>query len=617
MKKMVIFLVLLMVFIFPSQCVFASSIVGKLTTNKQELQAEEIVEINFSFTDFKDIKKGINAYRGILEYDKNIFEEVRETDFSSLNNWEKIKYNPQNGQFISYRKVGEKKEEVVFKLSLKVKNNINPTNTMISVKNIEYSEGKKDQYIQDVNIMFNILKEQQKIPDKLDSYHKPNKVINNMNSIGMLFVNKIDDITSSTFDSEDNSHDNTALEEKEDDFDNSSAYENAENDSPKIKSTTHKYTWILLFILSQLVIIIIFYLRHKTKNNRSINISLFLLGLIFTEFIGTTFVFAYNFSLKGELNNDSAINYADVSLLELHLIDLKKLNDDKLENADMNGDGKITVTDLSILVQKIEKTLEYDVEIVNIDIENIFPNKNQEILVKFNADISYGANIKKIIINNQEYKVDKDLNTSLYIIKINSGDSAGIKDYVINEVLLDNEKIVKVNYSFKLDVLKDIPYIENYRVEENKDDSKLILLFKVVDNEDSIESSYVELFDDNQNRLTQEKIKKGENRIELSVEEKKEYLANIVLNYNLSNTSEDESHKGVQSYEKELQLLIDYNFTFENLKTYKEDQETMIFNKEDKIKIGFESTNSTKYVPEIIKVDGKKWKISRYIRCDY
>ena len=213
-------------------------------------------------------------------------------------------------------------------------------------------------------------------------------------------------------------------------------------------------------------------------------------------------------------------------------------------------------------------------------------------------------------MNGQEYEVLKEPNTSLYTFKIRAGANAGIENYTITKALLDNKQEVKINYSFKIDVLKDIPTIENYHVEENKDDSKLILIFDVVDNNDSIESSYVEIYDEAQNSIMQDKVVKGANRIEVEVEEKKEYKASIILNYKLSNTPEDEEHKGIQSYEKDLQLLIDYNFTISNLKTYKENQETTIFNKEDKIKLVFESTNATKHVPQTIKIDGKEYEVS-------
>ena len=71
------------------QPVFAQTSVGaKLNANHIELKANESVEITLSLNNFKDIKKGINAIKGTLEYDTNIFGEVFQSDFIGQNSWE-------------------------------------------------------------------------------------------------------------------------------------------------------------------------------------------------------------------------------------------------------------------------------------------------------------------------------------------------------------------------------------------------------------------------------------------------------------------------------------------------------------------------------------------------
>lgn len=116
---------------------------AKLTANAFELKANETLEVTFSFTNFREINKGINAYKGTLEYDKNIFEEVVQSDFESLNNWEELKYNPQNGQFVAFRKVGTKTEENVVKLVLKVKKDVEATKTIVKIKTSQLLKEKK------------------------------------------------------------------------------------------------------------------------------------------------------------------------------------------------------------------------------------------------------------------------------------------------------------------------------------------------------------------------------------------------------------------------------------------------------------------------------------------
>ncbi len=620
MKKRIMNVIALLMFLmFSVQNVSASSSMDtNLTSSSIELKSNETVEVTFSFSNFREINKGINAYKGTLEYDKNIFEEVLQSDFVSQNNWEELKFNAANNQFIAYRKVGTKVGENVLKFTLKVKDNVEATKTIVKIKDLTVSEGKVDILLSDALVELNIVKEQQTIPTTPTAPNKPNAggTINNSTNIsGSLSGNKVETNTPTNPDypKDDIKNDETQDEtssDKNNGFDVSKEETTPNTEEIQAKKTSHKFTWILILILAQLLIVIGLYLKYKSKDkNRTINLSLWVLGFILTEFMGITGAYAYDFSKKGELNGDSEINYADVSLLELHLINLKTLEEDKLEKADMNMDGKLNVTDLSILIQKIENTLEYDVEIASLELDNAYPNKMEDVVVRFNADVSFGANIQKIIMNNQEYEVEKEPNTALYMIKLNAGEHPGVKEYTITEALLDNDKKVKINYTFKMDVLKDKPSIENYYVEENKDDSKLILNFDVIDYENSIQSAYVEFYDESQTLITQEAIVKGKNQIEFSVEEAKEYLANIILNYKLSSSEEDDEHKGVESYEKELQLLIDYNLTIQNIKTYKGNQETTVFSKEDKVKLIFESTNATKHIPKSIKVGGKEYEV--------
>ena len=620
-KKIIGIITILILSLVLAQPVLADSAVNaRLVADHLDLKSSETVEVILSF-DFKEIKKGINAYKATLEYDKNIFEEILQSNFECQNNWESLKFNPKTGEIVAIRKAGTKTGEDVVKITFKTKNNVKATKTSIKVKNMTTSEGRKDIFLNDTNIALNIIEEQQEIPTG------PSKPVppSNQGGSNTNIVKPSDALTGNKV--------NTDLTTNPDNIKDSIENDQNQNEKPsepikpttspektpdtnkepvKVQKTANRYIGILVFILIQLVLVIGLFIRYKAKNkNLPIKLSALVLSIITIEFVGTICALAYDFSQKGELNGDSEINYADVSLLEMHIIDLKKLESDQLENADMNADGKITITDLTILIQKIEKTLEYYVEITSIEPNEAFPNKNQEVVVKLNADVSYGANIEKIVMNNTEYEITREPNTSLYTIKLSVGPDSGIKKYTISEALLDNNKKVKMDYTFKLDVLKDIPTIENYRVEENKDDSKLILLFNVIDHDDSIEKARVDVYNENQELISQEKVVKGENRIEVSVEEQKEYQANIVLNYNLSATEEDVGHKGIQSYEKQLQLMIDYNFTISNIKSYKEDQETTVFSKEDQVRLVFESSNTTKHIPEVIKVARKEYEVTK------
>ena len=349
--------------------------------------------------------------------------------------------------------------------------------------------------------------------------------------------------------------------------------------------------------------------RNKIAKNKfllriSICIPIFLL-----IFLGV--IYATNIN-KGELNDDGEIDYEDVYLLEMHLIHKKTLPEEKLKNADMNGDGKITVTDLTLLIQKIEKTLDYEVESFNIELENYYPNKNEEITLNINAIVSYDANIKKVIINKKEYEL-RQLANQQYELKINVGDIAGIKEYNFTEVILENERRAKIDYTLKIDVLKEIPVIENYKVEEDLNESKLKISFNVVDRENSVTTGNVEIVNEANEVIKEVTLTSGENQIEVPVEENKKYNATFIIDYNLSSKelTVEGNYEGMIQFSKVLQLTADYQFSISNITTNKNGTQSTEFEKSEPIQISFESNNATKFEPDTIKVMGKEYEVTK------
>ena len=58
----------------------------------------------------------------------------------------------------------------------------------------------------------------------------------------------------------------------------------------------------------------------------------------------------------------------------------------------------------------------------------------EEITLKFFADVSYGADIEKVVVNTVEYSVLKEENTiGEYSIKVSTEHVSGVKDYHFTE----------------------------------------------------------------------------------------------------------------------------------------------------------------------------------------
>ena len=180
----------------------------------------------------------------------------------------------------------------------------------------------------------------------------------------------------------------------------------------------------------------------KEKAKKIITISIF--STLFLM-LSLGVIYAANIiSSKGELNDDGIIDYNDASLLESHLIHIQDLPEDKIFNADMDSDGEIMVTDLSLLIKKIENEREYTVELIDLDTPNYYPKKGEEIEITFGAIINYGdVRIEKVIINEQEYTVQNE--NGIYKIKVNVGEQAGKQEYKISKVILNTDAEVKMN----------------------------------------------------------------------------------------------------------------------------------------------------------------------------
>ncbi len=378
-------------------------------------------------------------------------------------------------------------------------------------------------------------------------------------------------------------------------------------------------------------------MKKHLKNNKSklkyiFRISI-ISALLLIVFLGVIYAVS-NFSTKGELNDDGEINYADVSLLQLHLIHLKELPEDKLENADINSDGEITITDLNLLIKKIEKTLEYEATVRNIEANNYYPNKNEEITLNLDMDVSYNIEIKTITIDGKEYEIVRnEQNQNLYEVKLNVGDTQGVKEYKIEKITLINEQEIKLNKSVKVDVLKSQPRIENWTLTEDLEKSELNISFDIVDSDGAVNTEiasetimngeYV-IIEKNEetenseetNYIQQGAVKLGTNNINVKVEENKKYQILVEVPYNLdTGTLEQEGdNSGRLKKDEELALIKDYHFQLSNIKTYKEDKEDTIseeFNVDEHIIVKFESTNVTEYLLQSAIINGKKYELTK------
>ncbi|WP_294188685.1 ZmpA/ZmpB/ZmpC family metallo-endopeptidase [uncultured Clostridium sp.] len=591
-----------------------NSFIANLSTNSTAVKNGDYVEVLFLFEANKDTNEEISAFQATLDYDETIFEEIKQSDFEVLNSWEEFLYNSNNKQFVVINKSGELKEKDVIKLKLKVKNDISITRTSIKFKDIVASNGSEDMNLNDSEVQVDITSQQKtntvKVDSKTTAVASKNETSPNEAEKNNTTNNIISNEKENNNVVDDNKNNTTNI--IEDDSEENTTYKNV-----NIRRTSLGVLVTLEIILLLLLILLVIIIKKKlSKKDGKLSLGgkLLFVVLVIIIILAQVFVVTKAIGHKGELNGDGEVDYKDVSILEQHLIDLKRLPDNILENADINYDGEITVTDLSLLVKKIEKNLDYYVEIRS-SMEDYYLSKNEEINLKFSADVAYGATIEEVTINEETYEVEKLPDTNDYTVKFNTLDKAGVKEFKFTKVKLNVGKEVEVDFTEKIDVLKDQPTIENYRINELTSEAKMQVSFDVKDSDLAFKSSIIEIVEKNSSKVIEEKeVIVGKNEFIFTLEDKKDYIANIYIDYDLDTNTlmdheKDNSGSLVRSYD--LRLNIDYKFEFNNLKTFNsKGEETSVFDKNNPIIIKFNSKNETIYKPRLVKVNDVEYKLS-------
>lgn len=583
----------MLVMLFNSTTLFAAEIESNVSSNKTEVHAQKQEELilNLSLDNFKEINKGINAYKAELEYDKGVFHDIDISDIICSNKWVNLKYNKENNQFVAINKAGIKNPEEVAQIKLKVKKDAKAGDTVIKIKELTASEGKKDILSKDSSTVI--------------------KVVQNNGSI-------IDNNKPNTDKPSDNNKPNI---DKNTNVNNDKNNKPTVNKDSKIPNTGVKHIKIAILIALEILLIgaIIYFVIRKKINNK-INpkyqkiIGSFIIVIVAAQITGSVYAAVSDFSKKGDVNNDNSIEYTDIGLIQDHLIDLNNIPKENLENADINNDEKITVSDLTLLVKKVENSLDFDVSINSSKLQNYYPNKNEKLELNFDAVVSYDAVIEKATINGKEYDVQRDIDTNTYKVKVESIDVAGIKEFKFTDVTLENNKKVKVNFVQKVDVLKNIPILEDYNIEEDIKNHKATITFNIKDSDNAFKSGMYSILDEKSSVIKESSISVGKNTIEFNFEENKKYSFQVFCGYDLDTnelndiTGEQNAKPRENIFEKSVQIVSDYGLEITELKAEKQEA---VYNKNEKISLVFKSTNKPNINIEKVVIGGEEFKVTK------
>lgn len=303
-KKAIIIIGFMILILITTNLLAVANLRATASSSITDLKAKQQAVITLRFDEYQQIKNTLNAYKATLEYDKSIFEEVKEEDFVCQNDWEKLKYNKETGEFVAIKKAGSNVPEDVVKITLQAKEGLKATATDIKIKDIVTSDGEKDIQIAETKVSINIIEEQEEKPEGVE------KITSEKYKIEKDYISRI--------------LANTTVAQ----FKQNVKLENVTTDPQMVFKDENGNT------LQENSLI-------KTGTKLKVGSSL-----------------QFTLVVTGDIDKDSEITINDLALIKLHIIEKKLLTGIELKAADIDNDNEITINDLaqikSILIGLLE-----------------------------------------------------------------------------------------------------------------------------------------------------------------------------------------------------------------------------------------------------------------------
>jgi len=552
---------------------------SNIISNKTEVtQKDNTVNVTINSGNFEGLNGGvINSYRGRLEYDENIFKDITSGNFKTLNNWDNFVFNPKTNEFIVVNKEGITNGEDVVNFTLTLEDGAKANETSIRIEDVTTSDGNDDIQISNSSVKIDIIEEQNGLSSN-SVINQPN--IKNVNHKGE--VSGVFNVGKSIF-----NPDNIVM---------------------------------VIFIIGIGAVVFCVIGRKKglkllIKSKAFIITATIVSAVVVVQATGTI----HTLNTQGDLDGNRVLDYTDVSMIQSHLVNLEELPGDIARKADVNFDGKLTITDLCIVIEKIEKSTDYKLDISS-RLDKFHFEKNEDIAYTFNATLENSSIIDEITINGDEYKVTSLLNSGEYSATIKAPSKSGLHNIRVTGVKLETGESLPVNIVDKIEVLKDSPQILNYEVKNIDTNGRMNISFDVEDNDNALTNSSIKMIQDNKESILKERVKVLNNSIDVVLQPGVDYKFLVKLDYNRDDgllEDRDIDNTSEHIFEKGIKFILDYKFNLSNVKTYdKENIEKVDFDIEESIILGFNSSNITNFTPKSIIMNGDKYlvepKKSRY-----
>lgn len=415
MKKLIYAILFFLIAISVSFCTYASSYNVKLNYSKSKDDKEVILTVVLENATDSDI----DAFQTTLEYDNEVFETVQQEDIKCSNGWGELLYNPENGMLIIEKESNDISTDEVLQITFKVKENVNEE-TKIGIKDSAFSDGSEDIIIQDISEDVNLnVKQEDTKPEENPAPEDPED---------SKEKNEVENI-------ENNKKENS-----------NPIVDNLANNKIPFAGLEISLLQIILLILIVIIIIVMIFMIAKKKINIKVIISLVVILIFVVILAGKSFAndgeinyiyinanktkkdiidkmpdmgeaeiydgedlvqdsrilatgmivnyqdLQWKIVVKGDLFGYGILTKNDIVELKRHLIKLTHLKNEYYKAADINADGKVTITDLTLLKHLIDEDEKYtdDIEVENIELNQtnikMVENASYQLVAKITPD---------------------------------------------------------------------------------------------------------------------------------------------------------------------------------------------------------------------------------------
>lgn len=121
----------------------------KVNSDKESLYSNEDIKLTINI---EELDEEVDVYTGKIVYDSNVFEDIKQSDFSTSGEWMDLVYNEKNGKFVIERTEKAKNSESIFSVNLRTKEKIENKDFEVSLIDNVVSGGEKDINIDETKI---------------------------------------------------------------------------------------------------------------------------------------------------------------------------------------------------------------------------------------------------------------------------------------------------------------------------------------------------------------------------------------------------------------------------------------------------------------------------------